>query len=132
MLVNYEDLSSVKKAVEVEIPADRISTEAQRVTTEFSRHAKLPGFRPGKVPANVVRTRFAKEIQEEAMRRLLPLGFRGRGHHHIGRRSRSGNALRSRACRRRDSAIRAARCAARKKERPERFVRQDVRRRRVE
>ena len=76
MLLNYEDLSSVKKAVEVEIPADRISTEAQRVTTEFSRHAKLPGFRPGKVPANVVRTRFAKEIQEEVMSRLLPLSFR--------------------------------------------------------
>ena len=76
MLVNYEDLSPVKKAVEVEIPADRISTEAQRVTTEFSRHAKLPGFRPGKVPANVVRTRFAKEIQEEVMSRLLPLSFR--------------------------------------------------------
>jgi trigger factor len=76
MLVNYEDLSPVKKAVEVEIPADRISSEAQRVTTEFSRHAKLPGFRPGKVPANVVRTRFAKEIQEEVMSRLLPLSFR--------------------------------------------------------
>jgi len=76
MLVNYEDLSPVKKAVEVEIPADRISSEAQRVTTEFSRHAKLPGFRPGKVPVNVVRTRFAKEIQEEVMSRLLPLSFR--------------------------------------------------------
>src|ERR1700674_5246835 len=70
MLLNYEDLSPVKKAVEVEIPADRISTEAQRVTTEFSRQAKLPGFRPGKVPVNVVRTRFAKEIQEEVMSRL--------------------------------------------------------------
>src|SRR5438094_793401 len=76
MLLNYEDLSPVKKSVEVEIPADRISSEAQRVTTEFSRAAKLPGFRPGKVPANVVRTRFAKEIQEEVMSRLLPLSFR--------------------------------------------------------
>ena len=34
-LLNYEDLSSIKKSVEVEIPADRISNEAQRVTTEF-------------------------------------------------------------------------------------------------
>jgi trigger factor len=76
MLVNYEDLTPVRKSVEVEIPADRISSEAQRVTTEFSRHAKLPGFRPGKVPVNVVRTRFAKEIQEEVMSRLLPLSFR--------------------------------------------------------
>src|SRR6184192_1118923 len=76
MLLNYEDLSPVKKSVEVEIPADRISSEAQRVTTEFSRAAKLPGFRPGKVPVSVVRTRFAKEIQEEVMSRLLPVSFR--------------------------------------------------------
>jgi len=76
MLLNYEDLSSIKKSIEVEIPADRISSEAQRVTTEFSRQAKLPGFRPGKIPANVIRSRFAKEIQEEVMSRLLPVSFR--------------------------------------------------------
>ena len=76
MLLNYEDISSIKKSIEVEIPADRISSEATRVTSEFSRHAKLPGFRPGKIPTNVVRTRFAKEIQEEVMSRLLPVSFR--------------------------------------------------------
>lgn len=76
MLLNYEDLSSIKKSVEVEIPADLISNEAKRVTTEFSRQAKLPGFRPGKVPMSVVRTRFAKEIQDEVMSRLLSRSFR--------------------------------------------------------
>lgn len=76
MLINYEDLSPVRKSIEVEIPADRIASEASRVTTEFGRQAKLPGFRPGKIPANVVRTRFAKEIQEEVMSRLLPVSFR--------------------------------------------------------
>lgn len=76
MLLNYQDISPIKKSVEVEIPAERVSTEAQRVTTEFSRQAKLPGFRPGKIPANVIRSRFAKEIQEEVFSRLLPLSFR--------------------------------------------------------
>jgi trigger factor len=76
MLLNYEDVSPVHKAIEVEIPADRINAESQRVASEFSRQAKLPGFRPGKVPMNVVRTRFAKEIQEEVMSRLLPVSFR--------------------------------------------------------
>ena len=76
MLLNYEDLSPVHKSIEVEIPADRINAESQRVANEFSRQAKLPGFRPGKVPMNVVRTRFAKEIQEEVMSRVLPWSFR--------------------------------------------------------
>src|SRR5437870_4619238 len=76
MLLNYQDLSPVKKSIEVEIPADLISSESRRVADEFGRHAKIPGFRPGKVPAQVVRTRFAKEIQDEVMSRLLPLTFR--------------------------------------------------------
>lgn len=75
MLLNYEDVSPVKKIVEVEIPADLISAESQRVTSEFSRQAKIDGFRPGKVPLGVVRTRFAKEIQEQVMERLLPRTF---------------------------------------------------------
>lgn len=76
MLLNYTDISPVKKAVEVEIPADVIALETQRVTNEFGRQAKIPGFRAGKVPASVVRSRFSKEIQEEVMSRLLPQTFR--------------------------------------------------------
>jgi trigger factor len=88
MLLNYEDLSTVKKAIEVEIPADLIDSESRRVADEFGRQAKIPGFRPGKVPPGVVRTRFAKEIQEEVMSRLLPRSFReaiaGRGVEPVG------------------------------------------------
>jgi trigger factor len=76
MLLNFTDVSPIKKVIEVEIPADLIESESSRVTTEFGRQAKIPGFRPGKIPANVVRTRFAKEIQEEVMSRLLPRTFR--------------------------------------------------------
>lgn len=76
MLLNYEDLSPVRKSVEVEIPADLIKSEWDRVTTEFSHQAKIPGFRRGKVPANIVRRTFSKEIAKEVMDRLLPLTFR--------------------------------------------------------
>ena len=75
-LLSYTDVSPVKKTIEVEIPAEAVANEAKRVTGEFSRQAKIPGFRPGKVPTAVVRSRFAKEIQEEVMSRLLPLSFR--------------------------------------------------------
>jgi trigger factor len=75
-VLNFEDLSPVQKTVEVEIPADRLSREANRVTSEFGRQAKVPGFRPGKIPASVVRNRFAKEIQDEVVSRLLGETFR--------------------------------------------------------
>lgn len=75
-LLNYEEVSSVKKAIEVEIPAELIANEEKRVSNEFARQAKLPGFRPGKIPMNIVRSKFQKEIQDEVMNRLLPLTFR--------------------------------------------------------
>jgi trigger factor len=75
-VLNFEDLSPVSKSVEVEIPSDLISREANRVTNEFGRQANVPGFRPGKVPTSVVRTRFAKEIQEEVVSRVLGESFR--------------------------------------------------------
>ena len=75
-VLNFEDLSPVQKTVEVEIPAALLTREADRVTNEFSRQAKVPGFRPGKIPASVVRTRFAKEIQEEVVSRVLGQSFR--------------------------------------------------------
>jgi trigger factor len=73
---NFEDVSPVQKTIEVEIPAELLSREANRVTGEFSRHAKVPGFRPGKIPASVVRNRFSKEIQEEVVTRVLGASFR--------------------------------------------------------
>ena len=75
-VLSFEDVSPVQKTVEVEIPADLISTEAKRVTSEFGRQAKVPGFRPGKVPTSVIRTRFAKEIEEEVVSRVLGQSFR--------------------------------------------------------
>ena len=75
-VINFEDISSIQKSVEVEIPADLISSESRRVTGEFARQAKVPGFRPGKVPSSVVRNRFAKEIQDEVVQRVLGESFR--------------------------------------------------------
>ncbi len=76
MLLNYEDISPVRKSVEIEIPADVIAAETQRVTADFAQHATIPGFRPGKIPRNVVRRHFTKEIEKEVMDRLLPRTFR--------------------------------------------------------
>src|SRR5690242_20112606 len=75
-VLNYEELSSVQKSIEVEIPAALLTRESDRVANEFGRQANVPGFRPGKIPASVIRSRFAKEIQEEVVTRLLGESFR--------------------------------------------------------
>jgi trigger factor len=72
MLVEYKDVTSVKKFVGVEVPADAVDHEFKHVLDEFSRHAKIPGFRAGKVPRAVVRSKFEDDIKREVLDRLLP------------------------------------------------------------
>ncbi len=76
MIKDYKDISAVKKSVEIEVPADEVKGAFDVVTGEFSRQARVPGFRTGKIPLNIARTRFAKEIEQEVIDRLLPLHFR--------------------------------------------------------
>src|SRR5687768_1984316 len=75
MLIDLSDVTSIRKQVEVEIPAEAIATTFRSVTGEFARQAKVPGFRPGKTPPELVRKRFQKDIEAEVMDRLLPQYF---------------------------------------------------------
>lgn len=76
MLVEFKDVSSVKKVVGVEIPADVLGKEVTRVSKQFASQARIPGFRKGKIPMPVVRRRFESDIKSEVLERLLPIYFR--------------------------------------------------------
>jgi len=66
------EVSETKKNLVIEIPPDEVNAEIDRVTREYSRQAKLPGFRPGKVPPKVVKQRFRDEILHEVAHELIP------------------------------------------------------------
>ena len=59
----------------LDVPVEDVSKSFRRVTKEYQRYAKIPGFRPGKVPEAVVRRRFATEIRKEVIDTLLPERF---------------------------------------------------------
>ena len=63
------------RELEVEVPAEVVEKELARVTREFARLARIPGFRPGKAPAQLVRTRFDEEIKREVLQTLIPEHF---------------------------------------------------------
>ena len=52
--VTVENLAPCKKLMRVEIEAQKVDETFQSVTREFQREAVLPGFRPGKAPAEMV------------------------------------------------------------------------------
>jgi trigger factor len=61
----------VKKSLAVEVPVEEVSKETEAVLRRYAGQVKLPGFRQGKAPADIVRKRFAKEIDTDVRERLI-------------------------------------------------------------
>jgi len=59
----------------IDVPADEVAKAYTRVTANYRRYAKIPGFRAGKVPESIVRRKFATEIRKEVIDSLLPESF---------------------------------------------------------
>ena len=70
------DVSVTKKNLDIEIPPDVVDHEIHHIAEDFARKARVPGFRPGKAPVAVVKTRFREEIMSEVLQHLLPKYFK--------------------------------------------------------
>jgi trigger factor len=63
-------------SLEVTIPPDNVKAAEERATKAYQQRARLPGFRQGKVPAAVVRKKFADDIRQETLRELVQESWR--------------------------------------------------------
>ena len=63
-------------SLEVTIPPDNVKAAEDRATKVYQQRARLPGFRQGKVPAAVVRKKFADDIRQETLRELVQESWR--------------------------------------------------------
>lgn len=65
----------VTREVVIDAPAEDVAKAFRTVTRNYQRYAKLPGFRPGKVPESVIKRKFANEIRKDVIDGLLPERF---------------------------------------------------------
>jgi trigger factor len=72
MRAEFVDVNETRKTLSVEIPSDVVDAEIERVARDYSRKARIPGFRPGKVPSRVVRQRFKDQILHDVAHDLVP------------------------------------------------------------
>src|ERR1044072_956630 len=72
MKTEVADASETHKELKIEIGAEEVRAEFDRVTQEYARNVPVPGFRKGNAPVSVVRTRFKKDIQGDVLKRLVP------------------------------------------------------------
>jgi len=71
MNVNVEDISSIKKKVSIEISEDQVTKEVDSFYRELGRKAKIKGFRPGKVPRNILERHFKDYVKAEVVQKLV-------------------------------------------------------------
>ncbi|MFT5173102.1 MAG: trigger factor [Gammaproteobacteria bacterium] len=75
MQVTVESSAGLERRMHVQLPEDRVSSEVDKRLSELSRSARLPGFRPGKIPIKVVRQRYGRQVREEVVGELVQSSF---------------------------------------------------------
>jgi trigger factor len=64
------------REIEVEVDADEVSKAFKTVVKRYQKLARIPGFRAGKVPDSLIRSKFAKEVRQEVLESLVSERFR--------------------------------------------------------
>src|ERR1043166_9759360 len=72
MKTELTDVSPTRKEIRIEIEPAVVRSTYDRISDEYGKAAKVPGFRPGHAPRSVIRTRYKNESRPEGLRELLP------------------------------------------------------------
>lgn len=72
MKTEFTDISETRKTLSIEIPSEIVDAEINRIARDYSRQARLPGFRPGKVPQSLAKKRFREQIFHDVAHGLIP------------------------------------------------------------
>jgi trigger factor len=76
MNVTVESTGTLERRMRVELPAERIEKEVENRLKSVGRTAKIKGFRPGKVPATVVRKHYGVQVRQEVLTDLMGQSYR--------------------------------------------------------
>ena len=71
MKASVEEISSIKKKISIEIPEDQIAKEVDFFYKDLGKKAKIKGFRPGKVPRNILERYFKDYVKTEVVQKLI-------------------------------------------------------------
>ncbi len=69
---NMRELSQCKREIDIEIPVSEVKKEFENTVQHFSQSAKIKGFRPGKVPVDLIKRKYYKDIKDSVANTLIP------------------------------------------------------------
>jgi trigger factor len=71
MITSYVEESPTKKSLTLEIPVEEVRRVTEKTARSIAKQVRLPGFRPGKVPVEMVKRRFTQELKSEVLDQLI-------------------------------------------------------------
>jgi trigger factor len=72
MKLEVTELGPVQRAVKIEVPAEDVDKRFEAAYADLNRQVHIPGFRPGKAPLALLEKRYAKSVEEDVLRQLIP------------------------------------------------------------
>lgn len=75
MQVSVESTSALERRMTVGVPAERIEAEVTKRLQRTARQAKVPGFRPGKVPMKIIRQRYEADARQDVLGDVIQSSF---------------------------------------------------------
>lgn len=76
MQVSIESLEGLQRKMTVQVPDEKISSAIDQKLKQLSKNVKIDGFRPGKVPVNVVKQKFGAQIRQEVIGDVIESSYR--------------------------------------------------------
>ena len=70
MKIELKDAGDARKVATITFEVEEVAEKEKKVCKDFANQANIPGFRKGKVPPNVIRSRFGKQMNEELKRQV--------------------------------------------------------------
>jgi trigger factor len=71
MQVSVENIGDLERRMTVQVPNDEIDSQVTGRLNELRREVRLKGFRPGKVPLNVIRQRYGQQVRDEVLQQTM-------------------------------------------------------------
>ncbi|MEO0616407.1 MAG: trigger factor [Pseudomonadota bacterium] len=75
MLVSVETSGALERRMKVQVPAQQIDAQIDERLKRVGRTARMEGFRPGRVPAKVIRKRYGPQVRQEVISELMQSSY---------------------------------------------------------
>ena len=72
MKVEVKKVDALKREMKFEIPREKVTAAMDAVYNEIGKHAKIKGFRPGKVPRHILVTSHGQLAKDETIKKIIP------------------------------------------------------------